>query len=87
MVFQISVHVLKHQHKLIVCVDSIVQADDVVMLKLSHERNLTDGRGWSAFFRIDMNFFERNISVVLTIKAFENLYAMLGWLSLREDQK
>lgn len=43
------------------------------MLELFHERNLTDGGRWSAFFTVEMDFFESNIFACLAVAAFENL--------------
>lgn len=35
--FQILVHVLKHEHQLVLSVDDVVQRDDVLVLQLFHE--------------------------------------------------
>lgn len=70
---QILIHVFKDQHELVLGVDDIVEGDNVIMLQLLHERDLADGCGWCAFFRVQMNLFECDEFARLAITSFEHL--------------
>lgn len=64
--FAMSVHILlqilfaefENKHELRFSVDDIVEAHDVDVLELLHEGYFTDGGGWGAFFRIEVNFLQ-----------------------------
>ena len=71
--FEVFVHVFKHEHKLVFRVDHIMKGDDILMLELFHQRDLTNRGGWCAFFGIEMDFLERHQFAGLTISPFENL--------------
>ena len=49
---EILVHVLKHQHQLVLCVDDIMQGDYVLVAKLLHKRYLADGSRGRPFLRV-----------------------------------
>ena len=55
---EISFTVLEDEDQLGFCVDDIVEADDVDVLELFHERDLADGSRWCTLFGIQMNFLE-----------------------------
>jgi hypothetical protein len=57
---QVHFAVLKDENELGFGVDDIMQADDVNVLELLHERDFADGGGWSAFLGIEMDFLERH---------------------------
>jgi hypothetical protein len=41
-------------------VDDVVQSDNINMLEFFHERDLANSGRGCAFFRVEVNFFERN---------------------------
>lgn len=55
---QILFAVLENENEFRLGVYNVVEADDVDMLELLHERDLSDGGRWSSFFSIEMNFLE-----------------------------
>lgn len=57
---QVRVHVLKDEHQLRLGVNDIVQADNVRVAKLLHERDLADRRRGCAFFGIEVDLLQRN---------------------------
>lgn len=77
--FQVLFHKLKDQHELGLCVDDIVQPQNVGMAQLLHQRDLADRRGWGTFFGIEMDLFERNNLVVEPGSAL--VYGSVGTLS------
>ena len=55
--FEVLVHVLKDEHKLVFCMDDVVEGNDVFVLQLLHEGNFADGGARSAFFTVEVDFF------------------------------
>ena len=55
---QIPLAVLEDEDQLGLGVYDIVEADDINVLELLHERDLTDSCRWSALFRIEMNLLK-----------------------------
>ena len=55
---EVAFTVLKYEDELCLGVDDVVEADDIDMLELFHEGDLTDGGRWGAFFCIEMNLLE-----------------------------
>ena len=55
---QVPLAVLEDENEFGLCVDNIVEADDVYVLQFFHKRDFADGGRWSAFFRIEVNLFE-----------------------------
>jgi hypothetical protein len=70
---QILVHIFKYQHELILSVDDIVKANNILVLEFLHERNLADSCGWGAFFRIEVDLFQCHQLTSLSISTFEDL--------------
>ena len=70
---EVAVHVLEHEHQLVFSVNNIVKTDDILVLQLLHEGDFADSGGWGAFFRVEVNFFQRHKLAGLAIAAFENL--------------
>ncbi len=64
----VSVHILlevpftefEDENEFGFCVYDVVEADDVHVLELLHERDLADSCGRGSLFSIEMNFFECN---------------------------
>ena len=56
--FEILLTVLKDEDELCLCMDDIVQSDDIDMLELLHERYLSDGSRRSALLWVEMDFLE-----------------------------
>jgi hypothetical protein len=71
---QVLVHVFEHQHELILGVDNIVKADNVLVLQLLHQGDLSDCCRGCAFFRIEVDFLECYQLSGLSIAAFEDLF-------------
>lgn len=57
---QIPLTVLEDKYQFCFGVDDIVEAHDVDVLELFHERDLTDGGRWGAFLGIEVYLFERH---------------------------
>jgi hypothetical protein len=76
---QILIHVFEDEHELVLRVDDIVKADDILMLELLHQRDLTNGRGRRAFFRVEMDLFQRNKLPRLAIPSLEDLFLQLAY--------
>jgi hypothetical protein len=70
---QVLVHVFEDQHELILGVDNIVEADDVLVLQLLHQGNLADCCRGCAFFRIEVDFLQCYQLSSLSIAPFEDL--------------
>ena len=70
---QVLVHELEDQHELVLGVDDIVEADYVLVLKLLHKRNLTDGSAGGTLFGIEVDLLESNKLARLAVAAFEDL--------------
>lgn len=70
---KVAVEELEDEHELVLCVDHVVEGDDVFVLELFHQGDLADGRGWSALFRVEVYFLEGNELARLSISAFEDL--------------
>ncbi len=77
--FEVFVHVLKHEHELVLSVDNVVEGDDVFMFELFHKRDLADGGGGGAFFGVKVDFFEGNELARLAVTAFEDLGLRDQW--------
>lgn len=86
---------LKYEHKLVLGMDDVVEGDDVFVLELFHERNLTDGGRRRSFFAVKVYFFQGDELAGLAISAFEHgsigpfseLFQLLEgtWVSLLHD--
>ena len=48
----IAIHVLEHQHKLVLGVDDVVKRHDVLMLEFLHQGDLADRCGRCALFAV-----------------------------------
>lgn len=57
----------------------IVEADDVVVLQLLHQRNLSNCGRWRAFFTVQVDFLERYQLSGLAVSPFEDLYKSVKW--------
>ena len=57
---QIPLAVLKDEDKLGLGVNDIIEADDIDVLKLLHERDLTDSGRRGSFLGIEVNLFQRH---------------------------
>lgn len=68
---KIAIHVLEHQHELVLSVDDVVEGDDVFVLELFHERDFTDSCGGCALFGIEVYFLQSDELAGLAIAAFE----------------
>jgi hypothetical protein len=75
---EIFIHVLKHQHKLVLRMNHVVQRDDVLMLQLLHQTDFPDRRTRRAFFTVEVDLFQRNECSCLAIAAFEDLSYMIS---------
>lgn len=56
--FQVALAIFENEDELCLGVDDIVEAKDVDMLELLHERDLTDSSGRGSLFSIKMYLFE-----------------------------
>lgn len=76
---KILVHVLEDEHELVLGVDDIVQADNVLVLQLFHQRDFADGGTRCAFFGIKVDLFQSNKLAGLAVATFEDLYDVVSW--------
>lgn len=70
---QIFIHILEHEHEFVLGVDDVMEGDDVLVLELFHQRNLTDGGRRRALLGIQMDLLEGHQLTRLTISPFKNL--------------
>ena len=70
---EILIHILEHEHELILRVNDIMKGNYVFVLKLFHEGDLSNGSTRSAFFTIKMNLFKRDEFASLAIASLEDL--------------
>ena len=70
---QVPLAVLKDEDKLGLGVNDIIEADDIDVLKLLHERDLADGRGRRALFGIEVDLLQRHELARLAVAALEYL--------------
>lgn len=57
---QILLAELEDEDELCLAMDDIMEADDVSVFELFHQRNLADRCRWGPFFRIQVNLLQRN---------------------------
>ena len=50
--FEVLVHVLEYKHKLVFCMDHIIERHDVLMLQLLHQGDLADRGGGCSFLTV-----------------------------------
>ena len=82
--FKVFVHVFEDEHEFVLGVDDIVERDDVFVLELFHEGYFADGGAGSAFFAVEVNFFQSDQFASLSIASFEDLW---GGMSIRWDRQ
>jgi hypothetical protein len=76
---QVLIHIFEDQHELVLGMNDIVEADDVLVFQLLHQRDLADcGRG-CAFFGIEVDLFQSYQFPSLPISSFEDLNESDKW--------
>lgn len=70
---QVAVHVLKHEHQLVLGVNNIVKSNDILVLELLHKRDFPDRRRRRSLFGVEVDLLERNELARLAVSAFEHL--------------
>lgn len=69
---KVLVHVFKHEHELVLRVDNIVEADNVLVLELLHQRDLADGGAGRALLAVEVDLLERDKLARLAIAPLED---------------
>ena len=54
---EVTIHVFEDKHELVLGVDDIVEADNVLVFELFHERYFADGCRRGALFGVEVDFF------------------------------
>ena len=70
---QVLVHILKHQHELVLRVDDIVERNNVLVLELFHQRDLADRRRRCALLGVEVDLLEGDELTRLTVPTLEDL--------------
>ena len=79
---QILIHVFKDQHELVLGMNDIVEADDVLVLQLLHQRDLADCSRGCAFFGIEVDLFQSYQFPSLPVSSFEDLNESDKWQTI-----
>lgn len=76
--FEVLIHVFEDEHEFVFGVDDVVQGDDVFVFELFHQGDFADGGAGGAFFAVEVDFFEGDEFVGLSVATFEDLVKRKG---------